>query len=243
MGRMTLNAEPLPLLEDNYAWILRDGDATAIVDPAIAAPVIAWCDAHGVRPQKILLTHHHADHIDGVAELVAVYGCEVVGAAADAHRLPPLDQAVSEGDFVSVGDAVARVIETPGHTVGHICFHFADDAVLISADTLFTLGCGRVGEGTMAQMHDSLRKLAALPPETQVCSGHEYTLSNLKFALSVEPGNPALQEQGARYQALRAAGKPTVPSTLAEELAANPFLRVRDAAEFEARRLAKNSFR
>lgn len=240
---MTLSAEPLPLLEDNYAWILRDGDATAIVDPAQAAPVIAWCEANGVRPQKILLTHHHADHVDGVAELVAVYGCAVVGAAADAHRLPPLDQAVAEGDFVAVGDAVARVIETPGHTVGHICFHFAADRVLIAADTLFTLGCGRVNEGTMAQMFASLRKLAALPPETLVCSGHEYTLSNAKFALHVEPGNAALRDQAARYEALRAAGKPTVPSTIAEELAANPFLRAKDAAEFEARRLAKNSFR
>ena len=240
---MTLAATPLPLLSDNYAWVLQSAGVTAIVDPAEAAPVIAWCDAHGVKPAKILLTHHHADHIDGVAELVALYGSEVVGAAADAHRLPALDQKVAEGDFVQVGDAVARVIETPGHTVGHICFHFADDAVLIAADTLFTLGCGRVNEGTMAQMFDSLRKLAALPPQTLVCSGHEYTLSNLKFALHVEPDNRALQAQGARYEALRAEGKPTVPSTLADELAANPFLRAKDVAEFEARRLAKNSFR
>jgi hydroxyacylglutathione hydrolase len=205
--------------------------------------VIAWCEQNRVRPQKILLTHHHADHIDGVAELLAVYGCAVVGARADAHRLPALDQAVAEGDFVEVGDAVARVIETPGHTVGHICYYFADEAVLIAADTLFTLGCGRVIEGSMAQMYDSLRKLAVLPPETLVCSGHEYTLANLKFALHVEPNNAALQEQGARYQALRAEGRPTVPSTIADELAANPFLRSRDAAEFEARRLAKNDFR
>ena len=240
---MTLSVTPLPLLSDNYAWVLQSAGVAAIVDPAEAAPVIAWCEQNRVRPQKILLTHHHADHIDGVAELLAVYGCAVVGARADAHRLPALDQAVAEGDFVEVGDAVARVIETPGHTVGHICYYFADEAVLIAADTLFTLGCGRVIEGSMAQMYDSLRKLAALPPETLVCSGHEYTLANLKFALNVEPNNAALQEQGARYQALRAEGRPTVPSTIADELAANPFLRSRDAAEFEARRLAKNDFR
>lgn len=234
---------PLPLLADNYAWALQSAATTAIVDPAEAGPVIAWCDRRGVKPDKILLTHHHADHVDGVAELVAVYGCAVVGARADAHRLPALDQAVAEDDFVAVGDSVARVIETPGHTVGHVCYHFIDDGVLIAADTLFTLGCGRVIEGSMAQMHGSLRKLAALPPETLVCSGHEYTLDNLKFALSVEPGNQALQAQGARYRALRAEGRPTVPSTIADELAANPFLRARDAAEFERRRLAKNAFR
>lgn len=240
---MTLIATPLPLLSDNYAWVLQSAGVTAIVDPAEAAPVIAWCRQHGVTPQKILLTHHHDDHIAGVPELLAVYGCAVVGARADAHRLPALDQAVEEGDFVEVGEAVARVIDTPGHTVGHICYHFADDRVLIAADTLFTLGCGRVIEGTMAQMFASLRKLAALPGATLVCSGHEYTLDNLKFALSVEPGNEALQEQGTRYRALRAEGRPTVPSTIADELAANPFLRARDAAEFEKRRLAKNSFR
>jgi len=240
---MTLSVTPLPLLSDNYAWVLQSAGVAAIVDPAEAAPVIAWCEQNRVRPQKILLTHHHADHIDGVAELLAVYGCAVVGARADAHRLPALDQAVAEGDFVEVGDAVARVIETPGHTVGHICYYFADEAVLIAADTLFTLGCGRVVEGTMAQMYDSLRKLAVLPPETLVCSGHEYTLDNLKFALSVEPDNTALKQQGETYRALRADGRPTVPSTIADELAANPFLRAKDAAEFEKRRLAKNNFR
>jgi hydroxyacylglutathione hydrolase len=240
---MTLTATPLPLLSDNYAWVLESAGTTAIVDPAEAAPVIAWCERNRVKPDKILLTHHHADHIAGVPELLAVYGCAVVGAKADRHRLPALDQAVEEGDFVEVGDVVARVIETPGHTVGHVCFHFADDAVLIAADTLFTLGCGRVIEGTMAQMFSSLRKLAVLPPETLVCSGHEYTLDNLKFALSVEPDNRALIAQGEKYRALRATGEPTVPSTIADELAANPFLRARDAAEFEQRRLAKNSFR
>jgi hydroxyacylglutathione hydrolase len=240
---MTLHIEALPLLRDNYAWILRDGGATAVVDPAEAAPVQAALDARGLRLDAIWLTHHHDDHIAGVPELVARHGCRVVGARADAHRLPKLDQAVAEGDRVRLGETEAEVIETPGHTVGHICFDFADDRVLISADTLFTLGCGRVGEGTMAQMFASLRRLAALPPETRVCSGHEYTLDNLRFALSVEPDNAALRAQGERYRAARAAGQPTVPSTLADELAANPFLRAPDAAEFERRRLAKNSFR
>jgi hydroxyacylglutathione hydrolase len=240
---MTLTATPLPLLSDNYAWVLRAGATTAIVDPAEAGPMIAWCEQAGVTPALILLTHHHSDHIAGVPDLVAKYGCRVIGARADAHRLPKLDQAVAEGDQVQVGDSTATVIDTPGHTVGHICFHFPADHILLSADTLFTLGCGRVGEGTMAQMHASLRKLAALPPETIVCSGHEYTLDNLRFALSVEPDNAALAAQAERYRAARAEGRPTVPSTIADELAANPFLRARDGAEFERRRTAKNNFR
>jgi hydroxyacylglutathione hydrolase len=240
---MTLLVEPLPLLSDNYAWVLRADGQVAIVDPAEAGPVIAWLEAHGLKPDLILLTHHHGDHINGVPELVERYGSRVVGATADRHRLPKLDQAVAENDTVAVGQHTARVIETPGHTVGHICLHFADAGVLISADTLFTLGCGRVSEGTMAQMFDSLVKLAALPPPTLVCSGHEYTLDNVRFALSVEPDNAALKTQAERYAALRAAGKPTVPSTIADELAANPFLRAGSLAEFERRRLAKNNFR
>lgn len=240
---MTMTVIPLPLLSDNYAWVLQSAGTTAIVDPAEAAPVIAWCDQHKVRPTKILLTHHHVDHIGGVPELVARYGSAVVGAKADRHRLPALDQAVEEGDFVAIGDETARVIATPGHTLGHVCYYFDDARALIAADTLFILGCGRVHEGTMADMYRSLCKLAALPPDTHVYCGHEYTLDNLRFALSIEPDNAALQRQGEAYKALRAAGKPTPPSTIADELAANPFMRAADAVEFERRRLAKNSFR
>jgi hydroxyacylglutathione hydrolase len=240
---MTLTCEAIPLLSDNYAWLLTDGPVTAICDPADAAPIEALLAARGRRLDLILITHHHADHIDGVPALVAKYQPKVIGAAADAHRLPKLDQAVREGDTVMVGGSAATVIDTPGHTVGHIAFHFPAAKVLLCADTLFTLGCGRVIEGTMAEMHDSLMKLAALPGDTLACSGHEYTLSNLAFALSVEPDNAALRAQGEKFRALRAANQATVPTSIADELAANPFLRAGSVAEFTRRREAKNSFR
>jgi hydroxyacylglutathione hydrolase len=240
---MTLTCEAIPLLSDNFAWLLTDGPVTAICDPADAAPIEALLAARGRRLDLILITHHHADHIDGVPALVAKYQPKVIGAAADAHRLPKLDQAVRDGDTVMVGTSAATVIDTPGHTVGHIAFHFPAAKVLLCADTLFTLGCGRVIEGTMQQMHDSLMKLAALPGDTLACSGHEYTLSNLAFALSVEPDNATLRAQGEKFRALRAASKATVPTSIADELAANPFLRAGSLAEFTRRREAKNSFR
>lgn len=240
---MTLTCEAIPLLSDNFGWLLTDGPVTAFCDPAEAAPVEALLEQRGRKLDIILITHHHADHIDGIPALVAKYNPKVIGAAADAHRLPKLDQAVREGDTVMVGGSAARVIDTPGHTVGHIAYHFESAKVLLCADTLFTLGCGRVIEGTMDQMYGSLMKLAALPGDTLACSGHEYTLANLAFALAVEPDNAALRAQGEKFRALRAANKATVPTTIADERAANPFLRAGSVAEFTRRREAKNSFR
>lgn len=241
---MTLTVKAIPNLSDNYAWLLRD-DATgtvALVDPAEAAPCAAEIEAMGGRLDLILLTHHHPDHIDGVPALVSQYHAPVVGAAADAHRLPPLTRQLTEGDTVAVGDTSAVVIDTPGHTRGHIAYHFADASVLIAGDTLFSLGCGRFLEGTPEEMFSSLRKLAALPPETIVCCGHEYTLSNGRFALSVDPDNTKLQERMAEVEAQLAAGRPTLPSLLANELAANPFLRAPDAATLARLRIGKNEF-
>src|ERR1700760_270792 len=224
---MTVTASPVPILKDNYAWLLRDSSsgATAIVDPADAQPIIQAIEKAGGRLDKILLTHHHADHIAGVDEVRARFKCPVVGAAADQHRLPKLDEAVREGDTVRLGDATAQVIDTPGHTRGQINFFFADGGILLSGDTLFSLGCGRLIEGTPAEMFASLRKLAALPGGTKVCCGHEYTESNARFALSVDPSNATLQARTAEAKQQRAAGQPTIPSTLSSELAANPFLR------------------
>lgn len=240
---MSITATPVPILSDNYAWLLRDGSgATAIVDPADAAPIIAAIEAAGGRLDLILLTHHHADHVAGTDAVRARFGAPVVGAAADAHRLPRLDRAVAEGDTVALGAASARVIETPGHTRGQINFFFADGGVLLSGDTLFSLGCGRLIEGTAAEMFASLAKLKALPGDTLVCCGHEYTQSNARFALSVDAANPALQARVAEAEAQRAAGRPTVPSTLASECAANPFLRAPDVAGFAALRAAKDKF-
>jgi hydroxyacylglutathione hydrolase len=190
----------------------------------------------------ILLTHHHADHVAGTDEVRARFGARVVGAAADAHRLPKLDQAVREGDRVTLGESTAEVIDTPGHTRGQINFYFPEGGVLLSGDTLFSLGCGRLSEGTAGEMFASLRKLAALPGETKVCCGHEYTESNARFALSVDSGNPALVRRAEEARRQRAAGQPTVPSLLADEMAANPFLRAADAAAFADLRARKDRF-
>jgi hydroxyacylglutathione hydrolase len=244
MATMTVSAEPVPILSDNYAWMLRDSGtgAVAICDPADAKPVIAALERAGGRLDLILLTHHHSDHIAGVDEVRARFGAKVVGAAADAHRLPKLDQAVKEGDTVAFGGSSARVIDTPGHTRGQINYFFPDGEILLSGDTLFSLGCGRLSEGTPAEMFASLRKLAALPGGTKICCGHEYTESNARFALSVEPNNAALKARTEQARQQRAAGKPTLPSLMSDELAANPFLRASDVATFAEYRARKDKF-
>jgi hydroxyacylglutathione hydrolase len=241
---MTVTAEPVPILSDNYAWLLRDSStgATAIADPADAGPVIAAIERAGGRLDLILLTHHHADHVAGADEVRARFGAKVIGAAADAHRLPALDQGVKEGDRITLGNATGEVFETPGHTHGQVAFYFPDGGILLSGDTLFSLGCGRLIEGTAAELFDSLHKFAVLPGATKVCCGHEYTESNARFALSVDPGNAALQARAAEVHRLRAAGRPTVPSTIADELAANPFLRAPDVATLAALRARKDKF-
>jgi hydroxyacylglutathione hydrolase len=241
---MTVTATPIPMLTDNYAWMLKDSvtGKLAIVDPAAAAPAIAAVEAAGGTLDFIFLTHHHGDHIDGVPALVEKYHPIVVGNAADAHRLPKLDIAVHEGDLVEFGAAKALVIDTPGHTVGHVSYFLADGGVLLPGDTLFSLGCGRLFEGTAEDMFRSLQKFAELPGETLVCAGHEYTQSNAKFALSVDGGNRALLDRADEINALRAAGQPTLPVTLASERDGNPFLRAPDAESLGRLRSAKDRF-
>lgn len=242
---MTVTAQAIPILSDNYAWLLRD-DATGytvIVDPAEEAPIVAAIEASGGRLDAIWLTHHHDDHIAAVEPIRSRYGVRVVGAAADSRRLPKLDEAVREGDTVELGSAKAQVMETPGHTVGHIAYFIEPGAVLLCGDTLFSLGCGRLLEGTAADMFGSLSKLAKLPGEALVCCGHEYTQSNAKFALAEEPDNAALKQRAADVGRLRAAGQPTVPSRLSAELAENPFLHAADAVSLGAMRTRKDNFR
>jgi len=227
-----LDIHLLPVLSDNYVYLLRDpaSGAAAVVDPAVAAPVLEALDRLGWRLGHILCTHHHADHVGGVAEIKGRTGCTVVGAAADAHRIPDIDLTVREGDVVALGDQVGRVIETPGHTSGHVAYWFEGARALFCGDTLFSLGCGRLFEGTPAQMWESLGKLRALPDDTRVYCGHEYTNDNADFALTLDPDNPALTARADQVLALREAGEPTLPALLGEEKAANPFLRADDDA-------------
>ncbi len=244
---MALKLEAVPCLSDNYLWLLKDGPtgSVAICDPGEAAPALEAVEAAGGRLDAILLTHHHDDHIAGVAELKAKYpSARVVGASYDAHRLPKLDEVVKEGDIVSLGGARAEVLHLPGHTTGHIAFHFAADHILLCGDIIFALGCGRpLEQGGMEALWRSLRRISALPANTRLACGHEYTEANARFALTVEPDNQALRAEAEAAAALRAAGRPTVPSTLAQELAANPYLRAPNFEEFRARREAKNNFR
>jgi len=241
---MPMIVSPIPALQDNYAWLLHEPASgfTAVVDPPEAEPILAALKQAGGKLDCILLTHHHADHIGGAEALRAQFGARIVGARKDQHRLPRLDEAVSEGDAVRLGPAAAQVLETPGHTRGHIAYYVPEAKALFCGDTLFSLGCGRLFEGTAEEMFQSLQKLAALPGDTLVCCGHEYTASNARFALSVDPDNAALKSRAAEVERLRAAGLPTVPSRLAEERAANPFLRAPDAGVFASLRAKKDKF-
>lgn len=224
---MPLELVTVPCLADNYSFLIHDAQTgeTAVVDVPEAAPIRAELDRRGWTLSHVLLTHHHWDHVDGLADLLETHPAQVIGASADAHRLPPLDSAVAEGDTIQIGGETGHVIDVSGHTIGHIAVHFPDSKLLFTADSLMALGCGRLFEGTPDQMFDSLSKLAALPGDTTVCSGHEYTTSNGTFALTVDPDNADLQARVAAVAAARDAGRPTVPSLLSEELATNPFLR------------------
>ena len=217
----------IPCLSDNYAFLLHDpaSGRTALIDAPEAAPILAELQTRGWALSDILLTHHHWDHVEGLAELRTATGAQVWGAAADVERLPPLDHQVAEGDRVIIGDLTGTVIDVSGNTIGHIAFHFPAAKAVFTADSLMALGCGRLFEGSPAQMWESLQKLAALPPDTLVCSGHEYTAANAKFALTIEPENADLISRVQQIETARAANTPTVPSSLADELATNPFLR------------------
>jgi hydroxyacylglutathione hydrolase len=225
MSELTIHM--FPCLADNYGYLLHDAEsgATAAVDTPDAEEIAAQLAAKGWRLTHILNTHHHADHAGGNLELKRRTGCTIVGPRADAARIPGIDLGVGEGDVVTLGAHRARVFDTPGHTRGHIVYWFADARAAFVGDTLFALGCGRLFEGTPSEMWSSLQKVMSWPDDTRLYCAHEYTQSNARFALTVEPQNPALRARAARVAELRAAGKPTVPSTLAEERATNPFLR------------------
>ncbi len=228
----SFDIEILPVLSDNYVYLIHEtgAGATGVVDPAVAEPVLSRLQEKGWSLDWILSTHHHADHTAGNLEIKQETGCQIVGPAAERERIPGIDVAVGEGDRFRLGDAEAQVFDTPGHTSGHISYWFAEAKALFCADTLFSLGCGRLFEGTPAQMWSSLQKFEPLPDDALVYCGHEYTLSNAKFAVTVDPDNGVLESRLAEVERLRAAGERTIPTTLGEERAANPFLRPGDPA-------------
>lgn len=217
----------LPAFSDNYLWLLTNGNRAAVVDPGDAQPVLDALSARGLTLEAILVTHHHPDHIGGIPALLSHYAVPVYGPALEIGRIPMITQPLGDGDHVDVLGLRAEVIGVPGHTLGHIAYHFAGAGALFCGDTLFHAGCGRLFEGTPEQMLASLTRLAALPDETAVYCAHEYTLSNLAFALAVEPDNDDIRAAVAECRALREQGLPTVPSRIDRERRINPFMRAR----------------
>jgi len=221
-----------PCLSDNYGFLVHDPDSgeTATIDTPDADRILAEADKAGWRITQIWNTHHHFDHAGGNEAVKAATGATIVAPGQERARIAGIDRPVGDGDTVSLGAHMAQVFHTPGHTLGHVCYHFADDRIAFVGDTLFALGCGRLFEGTPEQMWNSLKRLAAWPEDTRIYCAHEYTQANAAFALSVDPDNIDLQAYAAAVDAERARGEPTVPTTIGAELAANPFLRPADPA-------------
>lgn len=228
---MPLELVTIPCLTDNYAFLLHDdaSGATALVDVPEADAILQVLQDRGWKLDEVWITHHHADHVQGLENVLKVHGAKVTGAAADRHRLPHLDREVAGGEMFDFAGHTVDVMDVSGHTVGHVAYYVADAAAVFTADSLMALGCGRLFEGTAVQMWASLSRLAALPGETTVCSGHEYTAANAKFALTIDPDNAELISRADEVAAARNRNEPTVPSNLAREIETNPFLRAADA--------------
>ena len=242
MGRLTVSA--VPVLTDNYVWLIHDAESgeTAAVDPSVARPVLDAAGAVDLRLTQVLNTHWHPDHTGGNEAIKAATGCPVT-APEEAKKVSPVDRVVAEGDRVSVGGAEAVVWEIPAHTAGHIAYYFEQEGAIFVGDTMFAMGCGRLFEGTAEQMFANMQRIAALPEDVRIYCGHEYTLANARFAAHAEPGNRDIAARLEKVEQMRAAGEITLPTTVGEERATNPFVRASDAQEFARLRTAKDSFR
>jgi hydroxyacylglutathione hydrolase len=238
-----LEIVPVPVLRDNYVWLVHDPASreTVAVDPSVAEPVLEAAAARGWRITQIWNTHWHPDHTGGNDTIRNATGCTITG-PAEAERVSRMDRIVAGGDTARIGEIEAELHDIPAHTAGHVAFHLPAAAVVFTGDTLFAMGCGRLFEGDARQMHDALQRLAALPPETRVYCGHEYTLANGRFALTVEPDNEALVRRVAEVAAMRDLGEVTLPTTIALERATNPFIRAGSVEELARRRAAKDAF-
>jgi hydroxyacylglutathione hydrolase len=241
----TLEIVRIPVLSDNYVWLVHEpvSGETMVVDPSVAAPVLAEADRRGWKITQIWNTHWHPDHTGGNAEIKAATGCRITGPAAEAERIPTLDVRVGEGDVVRLGAVDATVIDVPAHTSGHIAFSLPTEKAVFVGDTLFAMGCGRLFEGTAAQMFDNMAKLATLPDDTAVYCAHEYTQSNGRYALVAEPGNTEIVARMIEVDRLRLKGEATVPTTIKLERATNPFMRASSVAQLAERRAEKDSFK
>lgn len=241
---MSLEIIAVPVLRDNYVWLMHDAATkeTVVIDPAVAEPVLEAAKARGWRITQIWNTHWHPDHVGGNAAIKAATGCRVTGPAAEAAKIDTLDVAVGEGDIVTLGSHRAEVWEVPAHTAGHIAYHLPGANVIFVGDTMFAMGCGRLFEGTPAQMFTNMQRFATLSDETMVYCAHEYTLSNGRYAVVAEPENRAIAARLADVEAARARGEPTVPTTIGAERATNPFMLAGSVEELARRRAEKDAF-
>ena len=241
MARLTVSA--VPVLNDNYVWLIANPDSgeVAAVDPSVAEPVLDASAADGSQLSQVLNTHWHPDHTGGNAAIQAATGCSIT-APAEAERVSAVDRVVAEGDRVTVVGAEAVVWDIPAHTAGHVAFYFEDERMIFVGDTMFAMGCGRLFEGTAEQMFANMQRIAALPDDVRIYCGHEYTLANARFAAHVEPGNWAIADRLAAVAAMRERGANTLPTTVAEEKATNPFVRAADVSEFARLRALKDNF-